>query len=356
MFKLERMTEEISRCRLIMSAAALGLLLVDDLGDATFAGGPFAIVAAHFLFASTVAFAAERARLPPRLLVMMPWTDAAFAVALAVTTTAVRSPFFVFAAFAVVSAALSGRSRDALAVTVGCITVYVLAGLWDDRTAASLAVMRAVCLAILGYLVVRLATRRLDLESDLHARQVALERARLARQLHDGSAALLAAVDLRLEANRELLRAGHHDEVLADLERLRERVRSEHEELRGLSRRLANVDPPRSSVSCIETKAPRVQVDIRCESSADLIEALLEILREGLRNVGRHAHATSATLRVRGEGPRISLQVTDDGVGYPHGAAPPWSIASRVAELGGLLDIGESDGAGARLSISLPRS
>lgn len=349
------MTNEISRCRLLLSAAALGLLLIDDLGDATFGGGALATVAAHFLFASTVAFAAERGRLPPRLLVMMPWTDAVFAVALAAATVA-QSPFFAFAAFAVVSAALGGGPRNALAVTVVCITVYVLDGLWTGREAVSLAVMRAVCLAILGYLVVRLATRRLDLEANLRVRHVALERARLARQLHDGSAALLAAVDVRLEVNCELLRAGRHDETLADLARLRERVRSEHQELRELSRRLANVDPPRPRVSRIDTNAPRIQVDVCCEGSANLIEALLEILREGLRNVEKHAHATSATLRVRGEGSRIRIQVTDDGVGYPHGAAPPWSIASRVAELDGLLDIGEGEGPGARLSISLPRS
>src|SRR5207245_332758 len=43
----------------------------------------------------------------------------------------------------------------------------------------------------------------------------------------------------------------------------------------------------------------------------------------------------------------------DDGVGFPPGAAPPWSIASRAAELRGDVRL-RRDHAGAHVQIELP--
>jgi signal transduction histidine kinase len=215
--------------------------------------------------------------------------------------------------------------------------------------------MRAACLVILGYLVVRLVQKRSRIDAALRIHESAMQRQRLAREIHDGCAGLLAAIDVRLETDRELIQSARYGEASADLGFLRERVRSEQEELRAFSRRLANVGPSSAAVAPgPETTATHYTLDVGCEGSADLLESVLAILRESIRNVEHHAHAASATLRVRVEGSDIVVDVVDDGVGFAPGAPAPWSIASRLAELGGLLKLG-GDGPGAHLSISLPR-
>ncbi len=52
---------------------------------------------------------------------------------------------------------------------------------------------------------------------------------------------------------------------------------------------------------------------------------------------------------------KVLLSIQDDGIGFDNPEAPPWAIASRVAELGGHIII-ESDDGPARLSIEMPIS
>src|SRR2546430_3900521 len=76
---------------------------------------------------------------------------------------------------------------------------------------------------------------------------------------------------------------------------------------------------------------------------------------EGARNVGRHAHARSAAITADANGAKVHITITDDGVGFPAGSAPPWSISSRAAEVGGEVRLGDAEQAGAHLEIHPPR-
>ena len=53
-----------------------------------------------------------------------------------------------------------------------------------------------------------------------------------------------------------------------------------------------------------------------------LLEHLLAITREGLTNVGRHAHATRAEVFLRVENDQCSLQIVDNGCGMVAGSSP----------------------------------
>lgn len=349
---------EIVRCRLLLSTIALGLLL----GEAANAPSQPSItaqlilVAIHFVLASAILLRAESG-VGGWCLRISPWLDGVFAVALPLANSGARTPFFAFAVFAVAATALDGRARDAFLVTTACIGAYAFAGTRGGVDNAQLAVMRAMGLAILGYLLVLLAQRRLSYEAALRIQEAAAERERLARQLHDGCAALLAAVDIRLEADRELLLAGRYADVLDDLARLRQHVRAEQRDVRAYSRRLAAVDGrddvPASAAHAAPT--PSITLDVRCEAAPDLVDEVLAILRESLRNVVAHAGAQRSTLRVRVRGREIVVDVKDDGVGFPAGSEAPWSIASRVADRDGFLTMRDA-GSGAHLSIVLPRS
>ena len=75
---------------------------------------------------------------------------------------------------------------------------------------------------------------------------------------------------------------------------------------------------------------------------------------EALRNARRHAAADSVTIVARVNEKAVTIEVHDDGVGFPASADPPWTIASRVAELGGRVSLG-SNGA-AHIEIEIPNS
>ena len=74
---------------------------------------------------------------------------------------------------------------------------------------------------------------------------------------------------------------------------------------------------------------------------------------EATRNVRRHARASSAAISARAAAGDVVLAIDDDGVGFPEGTEPPWSIASRVSEFGGLA-LGKDGQPGGHLLIQLP--
>lgn len=355
MTTLERMTVEIARCRLILSVIAVGFVIVADrVGEPTAeVAMALAIIAAHVAYASFVLFATHHTPMRARVGAWAVWVDAAFAVATAIANSGVPTTFFAFSLFAVVATALGDRPRHAIGVTVACIAIYVQQALLVGGADAHALMMRAVGLGVLGYLVVHLAESRALLEAEVRVRDAAAERERLARHLHDGCVGLLAAIDVRLEADRQLVRAGRVDEALRDLAELRDRVQVEHGDLRAFSRRLAAVDGDVPTSAGGASAGTRFDLDVRCQGSADVVESVLAILRESIRNVERHAHAARATLRVHGDAAGITCEVDDDGVGFAADATAPWSITSRVRALGGFLR--RNHGPGARLSISLPR-
>jgi two-component system sensor histidine kinase DesK len=74
------------------------------------------------------------------------------------------------------------------------------------------------------------------------------------------------------------------------------------------------------------------------------------VVREGLTNIVRHAHASSCAIRLSASG----VEITDDGVG---GAAPPGNglsgLRERVAAAGGTVDAGPLEPRGWRLRVQL---
>jgi signal transduction histidine kinase len=87
-----------------------------------------------------------------------------------------------------------------------------------------------------------------------------------------------------------------------------------------------------------------------------IAEQLLAVMREGLSNVARHAHATAVDVAISAEASRVSLTITDNGRGIPDGARRSGlqNLLHRAAELGGELEVGNHSGGGARLVWSVP--
>jgi signal transduction histidine kinase len=106
----------------------------------------------------------------------------------------------------------------------------------------------------------------------------------------------------------------------------------------------------------------KVTVDARNECnhlSDDYSTCIYRVVQETLHNTARHANATNAQVTLRLEPARILLEVQDDGCGFDVGHTRGMGmlgIEERVRHLGGTCHFDSAPGAGARVSISLPRA
>ena len=91
----------------------------------------------------------------------------------------------------------------------------------------------------------------------------------------------------------------------------------------------------------------------------DVSRALVLSAREALRNVGRHAGVTEATLTVDLSGATASVQVSDRGRGFsvhetPLGVGISSSIVSRMEEVDGSATLHSDDGSGSSWTLKGP--
>ncbi|HZV49298.1 MAG TPA: GAF domain-containing sensor histidine kinase [Candidatus Dormibacteraeota bacterium] len=195
------------------------------------------------------------------------------------------------------------------------------------------------------------------------------ERERIARELHDGIIQSLFAVGMGLqgaalmiseeEARRRIEEAvGELDRVIRDLRGyifgLRPGLLAERgleESLRGLAREF---EAASGLVTEVEVD-PEVAVGL-----APLASQLVQMAREGLSNVVRHAQARRCRLRLKGEGQAAVLSVEDDGVGFdPEQARSAGqglrNLRERAEALGGGMRISSLPGRGTVVRIRLPR-
>jgi len=358
-----RMEEQIGRCRIVLSLAAMLSVYIDPqtpllARSVSFVSGRFmidgrllAVMGAH-LFYSIALYARSQQGMSEPVRVATPWVDMLFAVVIAVMTEGVTSPAYPFLAFAVVTAGLLNGPRQATYITTLSLVLYIALLLVSTHEDADVYVLRPIYLGITGYLLVYLGQQRVDVEERMRALEVADQRHRIARDLHDGYAQALAGINLRLETAREQLGAGAADQVLADLTQLQRSIQREYDDLREYVRSLAGVESTPGRVSPPTTIQLAMRVDFA--GPAEVMTTALSIAREGLSNILRHAHARVAEIDILADERAVRMSIRDDGVGFP-GETPPWSIDSRVREAGGSVAFGPTP-KGTHLEITLPRA
>jgi two-component system sensor histidine kinase UhpB len=196
------------------------------------------------------------------------------------------------------------------------------------------------------------------------------ERKRIARELHDETAQLLAALLIRIRVLRN-----------ADpeaLERLLDDMRREiGAALEGVRRFARGLRPPALDelglVPAIESHVRSVSEtgDVRVRLEAEAVDgaltpeaelAVYRIVQEALSNVVRHAAATLATVRLRREGEQLVVTVEDDGRGFDaarvrradSGGLGLFGMSERAAYLGGRVEVKSTPGAGTRVCAEIP--
>lgn len=152
-----------------------------------------------------------------------------------------------------------------------------------------------------------------------------LERRRIAQELHDGVIQDLAGTGFVLPLVAERVKAGRPAPQDGDLlTRLHDLVALNVHRLRSL---MAEVYPPdltgEGLLPAIENLVLETseQVDTEVHVAPDLhlsegaAQLAYRIVREGLRNVGKHAEATTAVVEIRREDGWVHVLVADDGKG-----------------------------------------
>lgn len=210
----------------------------------------------------------------------------------------------------------------------------------------------------------------------MRTRAGALERARVARELHDGTIQALTGIEMLLEAVRrkaqdeapeigtslKLIQAHLHDEVLA---------------VRELMEQMRRVEVTSSElVGHLAQMIERFARDtgLRAQFVSDLREVELSravcgevarIVQEALVNVRRHAAASNVVVRLAREGDGCLLVIDDDGRGFGFsgrlshaeldgGRKGPVVIKERVRAARGEIAIDSRPGQGSRIEIRFP--
>jgi len=187
------------------------------------------------------------------------------------------------------------------------------------------------------------------------------ERKRLERNLHDGAQQRLIALSLELGRWEE--RAQDDPEARRRLDRARREIATSLEELRDVARGLhpAVVSGHGLEVALeqLVARGPvpvRLRVDVGRRLPEPLEVAAFYLVSESLANIGKHAHATSATIDVSRSDGRVVIEVVDDGVGGADTERGTGlrGLADRVEALEGRLRVWSAQGRGTRVRAEIP--
>jgi signal transduction histidine kinase len=206
----------------------------------------------------------------------------------------------------------------------------------------------------------------------LHSRVADLamieDRERIARELHDTVVQRLFATGLGLQSALRITEkpavADRVQQAIDDLDQTVRDIRSAIFELHttvavGQSTRQEVLEVCADASRAL-TFDPVVRFDGPIDTGVDerMAEHLLAVVREGLSNVARHAHASSVEVRISAREDALTLAIEDDGRGPDEGVTGGRGLAnmrSRAEELGGAVTLERApDGTGARLSWTVP--
>ena len=211
----------------------------------------------------------------------------------------------------------------------------------------------------------------------LRRRAGAAERARFARELHDGAVQSLIAVEMQVDVLKR--QAETRPEVVSgELGRIQGLLREEVLKLRELMQQMKSIDVDsrrflRVVTDTVERFERETGISARFVTDIDKLEMpdkvcreLLRIVQEGLVNVRKHSRARHALVRLGSNATMWSLTMEDDGRGFNFAGRlsqeeldqmgkGPMIIKERVRLIAGALTVESNPGTGTRLEVKVPR-
>ena len=211
----------------------------------------------------------------------------------------------------------------------------------------------------------------------LRLRAGAVERARFARELHDGAVQSLIAVEMQVDVLRRQSTT-QPGLVTAELGRIQGLLREEVLKLRELMQQMKTLDvDAKRLLGLLHDSVDRFQRETGI--SACFISELNEldmpqpvcrevarIVQEALVNVRKHSQARRVLVRLGTKNGTWKMEIEDDGRGFPFSGRlsqsqldslgkGPLVIKERVRLIDGELTIESNPGRGSRLEITVPQ-
>ena len=211
----------------------------------------------------------------------------------------------------------------------------------------------------------------------LRSQASAVERARVARELHDGVIQSLIGIEMQVDVLRRKSPASPKD-LEWELSALQSNLHKEVLNVRELMQQMKPVElGPRQFLEFLAHTVDKFQRDtgiaanfISSEDEASLTprvgNEVARIVQEALANVRRHSGARNVVVRFDAKDGFWKLEVDDDGCGFDFSGRMsqseldsarkgPVVIKERVRSIGGDLTIESLPGRGSRLEISFPQ-
>ncbi|GAA1616508.1 sensor histidine kinase [Actinoplanes couchii] len=232
---------------------------------------------------------------------------------------------------------------------------------WADAGQVAIGVAPILLVAVVLGEVARGRIQRVERAEAAASQRAVEERLRIAREVHDVVAHRIALINVQAGAALHTRSPDGAFEALAN-------IRTASKEALHEVRTVLNVlrEPDLTGLPELFRRAGAAGVGIRSTVEAPKLPvpagaAVYRIVQEALTNTIRHAHATSAEVRIVREGDRLTVTVDDDGRASP---GPPSALlsvgnglrgmAERIAALGGRFQAGPRPGGGFRVRAELP--
>ena len=211
----------------------------------------------------------------------------------------------------------------------------------------------------------------------LRQRAGAVERARVARELHDGAVQSLIAVEMQVDVVRRQS-AAQSSPLTEELARIQGLLREEVLKLRELMQQMKSLDVDSLNfLRFLEDTVERFQretgIGARFVSEVEethmpqrVCRELVRIVQEALVNVRKHSGAREALVRFGADVTHWKMTIEDNGRGFPFAGRfsladleamgkGPMVIRERVRLIEGELTIESNPGRGARIEITVPQ-
>jgi signal transduction histidine kinase len=211
----------------------------------------------------------------------------------------------------------------------------------------------------------------------LRLRAGAVERARFARELHDGAVQSLIAVEMQVDVLRRQSTT-QPAVVTSELGRIQGLLREEVLKLRELMQQMKTLDvDSKKLLGVIHDSVDRFQREtgISARFVSELSELdmpqpvcreVARIVQEALVNVRKHSQAQRVLVRLGAKNGTWKMEIEDDGRGFPFEGRftqnqldnlgkGPLVIKERVRLIDGQLTVESNPGRGSRLEITVPQ-
>jgi PAS domain S-box-containing protein len=197
-----------------------------------------------------------------------------------------------------------------------------------------------------------------------------VERARVARELHDNIGQSLAMFSIELEQTRRALTDLSPDND-SHFTRLRVRLETLGREVWNISHQLHSSDLESLGLAmaikgiCRDfSEQHHVEAHFKCSGVPDNLSAgvslcLFRVTQEALHNVAKHSRATKIDVEVRGTSKSLYLCISDDGAGFAPNTSKGRSglglisMRERLHLIGGDFTITSELGSGARVEATV---